>query len=296
MKQKKNGGKIPKKRRAKKRKKSIKKIYTEKIEPQEQSTIQSQRVFSNFANKTKNVFRKIKLLKKLPKAKTGIIGLDNMIGGGFERNSTNLLVGATGSGKSILALQFLLEGIKNNEGVLYITFEEKKGEFYANMQKLGWDLEDLEKSEKFIFLEYSPEKVKMMLDEGGGAIESTVLKHNIKRMVIDSITSFSLLFDDPLSKREANLGLFDIISKWNCTTLLTAQHNPLKEKSDEMDTMDFEADSVIFLYFVRTKNKRQRFIEIVKMRGTDHSKEMHSFEITKKGIKIGRATDIKLKD
>jgi circadian clock protein KaiC len=253
------------------------------------------KVFSRFARKTRHVLGKIGLMKKISRASTGIDGLDNMIEGGFERNSINLVVGSIGSGKSILALEFLLEGIKNGETVLYITFEEKKLEFYSHMKKFGWNLEELEKQNKFIFLEYSPEKVKMMLDEGGGAIESTVLKYNIKRMVIDSISSFSLLFDDPLSKRQANLGLFDIIDKWDCTTLLTVQHNPIKEKSEDLTSVDFEADSVIYLYFVKMKNKRQRFIEVVKMRGTDHSKETHIFEIAKSGIKIGKAANLKIK-
>lgn len=282
----------------KKRRKTQKKIKIKKlsdIETPKDSEVQGKGTFSNLADKTISVFRKLKGFKKFGRVKAGIIGLDKMIGGGFERNSMNLVVGATGSGKSIIAMHFLLEGIKNGETVLYITFEEKKDEFYANMGEFGWDLEKLEKSEKFIFLEYSPEKVKMMLDEGGGAIESTVLKYNIKRMVIDSITSFSLLFDDPLSKRQANLGLFDIINKWNCTTLLTVQQNPLKEKSDELTTIDFEADSIIFLYFIRVKNKRQRFLEVVKMRGVNHSKEVYSFEITKKGIQVGGVSKFKIK-
>lgn len=231
---------------------------------------------------------KIKVPKKLKqKAGTGIAGYDKMTNSGFERDSINLIAGGTGSGKSIFAAQFLIEGVKKGEKVLYITFEEKKQEFYNNMKKIGLDLEKFEKTGKFIFLEYSPEKVKMMLDEGGGTIESTVLKHQITRLVIDSITSFSLLFDDELSRRQSNLGLFDIIRKWDVTTVLTVQYDPLDSEDKGISSIEFEADSITLLYFVNLKNKRQRYIEVLKMRGTNHSKEIRTFEI-KKGIKIGK--------
>lgn len=225
--------------------------------------------------------------KKQGKDELGISGFDKMTNGGFEKKSMNLIAGGSGSGKTMFALQFLIEGVKKGEQVLYITFEEDKKEFYENMKTSGWDLEKLEKSGKFIFLEYSPEKVKMMLDEGGGTIESTVLKHQIKRLVIDSITSFSLLFEDDLSKRQANLGLFDIIKKWNCTTLLTVQDDPLNKKNRGISSIEFEVDSITLLYFVHIKNKRERFMEVLKMRGTNHSKDIYSFDI-KNGIKIGK--------
>jgi len=230
--------------------------------------------------------------KPKDKAKTGINTFDKMIGGGFERESINLIAGSSGSGKTIFALEFLIEGMKKGEKGLYVTFEEKKEDFYRNMKKFGWDLEKFEKSGKFIFLEYSPEKVKMMLDEGGGTIESIVIKEEIKRMVIDSITSFSLLFEDELSKRQSTLGLFDIIRKWNCTTLFTVQYTPSEKKDKGISSIEFEADSITILYYINIKNKRQRFLEILKMRGTNQSKEIKTFKI-RKGIKIGKKANLK---
>jgi len=217
-----------------------------------------------------------------------------MVKGGFKRKSINLIVGGSGSGKTIFALKYLIEGVEKGENVLYVTFEEKKENFYENMSKLGIDLYKLEKTGKFIFMEYSPEKVKMMLDEGGGAIESLVLKNNIQRMVFDSITSFSLLFEDDFSKRQATLGLFDIIRKWKCTTLFTVQHNPSDKKDKEISSVEFESDSIILLYFKGIKGKRERFIEVLKMRGTKHSTEVHSFDIKKGGINIGKRMKIGL--
>jgi len=224
---------------------------------------------------------------------TGISGFDSLIEGGFEDHSINLLGGGSGSGKTIFVTQFLIEGIKRKEKTLFVTFEEKKEDFYEDMKKFGWDLQKAENEGNFVFLEYSPEKVKQMLDEGGGAIESIVLKYNIDRLVIDSITSFSLMFDDELSRRQAILNLFDIIRKWKCTTLITVQHNPSSSKDRGMSDAEFEADSITLLYFIKVGSKRNRFIEVLKMRGTNHSKELHSF-IIKKGILIGKPAKVKI--
>ncbi len=221
------------------------------------------------------------------RTKTGIPNLDPLIEGGFEKNSTNMVVGGAGSGKSIFATQFLIEGMKNGETCLYVTFEEKKKRFYKNMLKLGWDLAEYEKKGLFTFLEYTPIKVKTMLEEGGGAIENLVLSKKITRIVIDSITSFVLLFEDELARREASLALFDMIGKWSCTSLVTLEEEPEEEKTISR-SLEFETDSIILLYFIREKNQRQRYIEILKMRGTTHSQKIYEFNIEKTGIVIDK--------
>lgn len=217
---------------------------------------------------------------------SGIINFDELIEGGFEKNSINLLVGGSGSGKSIFALQFLVEGVKKNEAVLYITFEEKKNEIYSNMLKFGIDLKDLEKKGCFYFLEYTPEKVKTMLEEGGGAIENIVLTKSITRIVIDSITSFELLFEKEIEKRKVSLELFTLLRKWNCTVLLTYEGSSSAEEKATSRIIDFESDAIILLYLVRKKNLRQRYLEILKMRGTKHSMNVHTYNITSEGIKV----------
>lgn len=217
---------------------------------------------------------------------TGIPNFDTLIEGGFEKASTNLVVGGPGSGKTIFATEFLVNGIHCGENCLYVTFEERKEEFYHNMLRFGWNLEEFEKKGLFTFLEYTPTKVQLMLEEGGGIIESIIIKKKITRVVIDSITSFVLLFEDELSKREASLKLFNMISGWNCTSLLTFETNPTdKEKADNR-AMEFESDSIIMFYFVRDKAQRERYLEVLKMRGTKHSKKVYHFELNKNGVVV----------
>ena len=239
--------------------------------------------------KTKKSSIKLKINKNdRERVPTGIPNFDGLIQGGFEKNSTNLIVGNSGSGKSIFSMQFLIEGIKKGENCLYITFEEKKKVFFVNMKEFGWDLKKLEQTGKFTFLEYTPEKVRTMLEEGGGAIESVVLRKKIKRIIIDSITSFELLFEKDLKKREASLTLFSMLRKWDCTSLLTYEGDPFIDRKASSHTLEFESDSIILLYFQRAKNQRERYIEVLKMRGTRHSRKIYPFSVEKQGIIIGK--------
>jgi circadian clock protein KaiC len=225
------------------------------------------------------------MLKEI-RVTTGIPGFDRLIEGGLVKNSINLLVADSGSGKSIFGTQFLMEGIKGGEKCLYITFEEKKDDFYLNMADFGWDLEKLEKEGKFIFLEYTPEKVRTMLEEGGGIIESIVLGNKVSRIVIDSITAFALLFEDELKKREAALLLFNMLRKWGCTTLLTSEESPFQEKKASSRTIEWEVDSVFAIYLIRDDRQRKRYLEILKMRGTNHAKEVYPIYIDNTGFHI----------
>ncbi len=217
---------------------------------------------------------------------SGIPNFDRLIEGGFEEASTNLVVGGPGSGKTIFATEFLINGMLCGETCLYVTFEEKKDEFYHNMLRFGWDLAEFEKKGLFTFLEYTPTKVELMLEEGGGIIESIILKKKVKRIVIDSITSFALLFEDELAKREASLKLFNMISNWSCTSLLTFEINPAEKDKADTRALEFESDSIIMFYFVRNKTQREHYLEVLKMRGTNHSKKIFHFTISSEGITV----------
>ncbi len=228
---------------------------------------------------------------KAEKIPTFISNFDSICNGGLNKESVNLLVGGAGSGKTIFSIQFLIGGLKNGETCMYITFEEKREELFRNMLEFGFNLEEYEKKGKFIFIEYSPEKVKSMLEEGGGTLESLVYKSKINRLVIDSITSFTLLFESELAKREAALSLFEIIKRWKCSILMTMEKELSKEEliSGSESAIEFEVDSVILMFFLRMKEgKRQRMIEVLKMRGTKHSEFVYPFSINDKGIEVSK--------
>ncbi len=237
--------------------------------------------------KSKKIVKaKPKYSKKELRVPSGIEGFDKLVEGGFKKDSINLISGGPGSGKTIFALQFLINGIKKfGENSLYITFEEKKERLFDDVKEFGWDLEELEKQEKFIFLEYTPEQVKELLVEGGGIVENIVEKNKISRIVIDSISSFALLYKDELTKKEASLALFELINSWNATALLTSQDKSAEEGSISA-ALEFEVDSIVLLYHMKIKGERVRALEILKMRGTKHSGSVYQIDITNKGLSV----------
>lgn len=218
------------------------------------------------------------------KVKTGIPGYDIMIGNGFELGSVNLIAGNAGSGKTLFAAQYILNGIlKFGEPGIYVTFEEKKSKFYKDMEAIGYDMKKVEATGKFLFLEYTPEQVRNVLIEGGGVIDSMIDKIGAKRLVIDSVTSFSLLYDDELSRKEAALSLFELINKWGCTALLTSQNESDSDEHIKV-SLEFEVDSVTILYHSLKKGQRIRALEVLKMRRTKHSEKIVEMELTSKGV------------
>ena len=85
---------------------------------------------------------------KLTRISSGIPGLDKLVEGGFKKNSINLFAGEPGAGKTIFAIQFLIDGLSKGENVLYITFEESQEKIFKHMERFGWDLRRFEKEGK----------------------------------------------------------------------------------------------------------------------------------------------------
>jgi len=222
------------------------------------------------------------LQKRIP---TGVPGLDKLIGGGFKEKSINLISGGPGAGKTIFATQFLIEGLKIGEPGIYITFEEDKEKLFGDVADFGWDLERFERMGILKFLEYTPEQIKRVIVEGGGTMDVIISQSKAKRLVIDSVSAFAMLFSDDLMKKQSALELFELINKWGCTAVLTS--DVIQRSPDDLSSqMGFEVDSEIILHHFKKKGVRERGIEILKMRGTKIPEKTMRMEITKSGIKI----------
>jgi len=222
---------------------------------------------------------------------TGIRGFDQLIQGGFRRGSVNLLSGGPGTGKTVFAIEYLLNGIYLfNEGGIYISFDESKESVFESMRSLGWDLNKLEQEDKFKFVEYAPEQLMKILSEGGGLLDNLMSKSKAKRLVIDSISTFLLISSSEFGKREQLSSFFKLLKKWEVTTVLTNEYTPLSgnEISKESLSIMFEVDSITQMYYTHANigEERKRFIEVYKMRGTKHLTKAVPYEIDEKGIDI----------
>lgn len=223
---------------------------------------------------------------RLDRVASGIEGLDELIEGGFERNSVILVCGDAGTGKTTFALQFLYNGImKYNEPGIFITFEESKSSLYKHVSNYGWDLEGLENKGKFAVVEYRPHQIAELLREGGGAIRDVIESIKAKRIAVDSLTSYSMLFKTPYESREAILTLFNILRSWKCTSMVISEVTANFDRRDNIG-VEFLTDAALLLYYSRQDGSKIRALEILKMRGTRHIDKICPIRFDKDGIVV----------
>jgi len=124
---------------------------------------------------------------------SGIPGLDEILNYGFRKKSSIVVTGESGTGKSIFALQFIIEGAKNGEPGLYITTEETADSIEEYAQGLGFGIEDLEKKGLLFILEQRPNRGRLMTIE---APIKFIQQKKIKRVVLDSLTLFEYVYSE----------------------------------------------------------------------------------------------------
>ncbi|VVB98947.1 Circadian clock protein kinase KaiC [uncultured archaeon] len=214
---------------------------------------------------------------------TGIPGFDGLIEGGFERNGIILIGGDSGAGKTIFCLQQLYNGITQyGEPAVYLSFAESREAIFTHGKRFGWDFEKLEKEGKFAFIRYEPHEVANIVKEGGGTIRDTIESIGAKRLVVDSVTAYTMFFKTGYEASESLLQLFGMLRGWNCTTLLVSEELVSLEKT-KSDRSEFLADGIIYLYHFRRGDVRTRAIEVLKMRDTDLIERLCPFRIEKDG-------------
>lgn len=209
------------------------------------------------------------MINTIERVPTGMKNLDDGMNGGLIRNSINMIAGGPGSGKSTFAMQYLINGAtKYNEPGVYVTLEEGKDNLMKNMNSFGWDLERLDKEKKVSIIEISPTDIQMEVHKQVEKLEYHIVNEiKAKRVVIDSMSSYSLLFNNELVLRASYLNLFKMLRSWNLCSLLVSEYVVEEHK---VSPLDFEVDSILWIYNSKIKGIRTRALEIFKMRGTKH--------------------------
>ncbi len=240
-------------------------------------------------------------VEKLP---TGITGFDHISKGGLPKNRTTLLSGTSGSAKTVFAVQFLAEGIRQFEqSGVFVTFEESPQDIKRNFLSLGFDIEKWERAGKWVFVDASPQPVDAPYESGVydlGAllarIEFAIRKVDAQRISIDSLGAiFNQLSDKSIVRREL-YRIASVLKTIGVTALMTAERITEYGNIARFDVEEFVADNVIILRNVLEEEKRRRTIEILKFRGTDHQKGEFPFTIiSNDGIVIIPLSAIELK-
>lgn len=222
------------------------------------------------------------------RVKTGISGLDEMLGGGFLPDSANLIEGAPGTGKTTIALQFIYNGItKFNENGLVISFEEFPTQYYHDAAQFGWNLKALEKENKLKIIFSTPETILKEINDENSELLKVVEEYNIKRVIIDSMTHFSALTDDIMELREIERVIVNGFKRESATSILIRENDNIFGQITSMSSkIPFVVDSYIFLRYVEIDSEIQKALTIFKMRGSDHQKDIRKYHCTNKGIEV----------
>lgn len=251
---------------------------------------------------------------ELPRVSTGIAGLDRMVGGGLLQGRPYLVTGGVGSGKTLLALSFLLDGLRKGEEVLLVAVDEPPSEIVENVRAFGWDLSavrtlDANPGVKAIRRLADVQEIKALgdvrtmkdlssetrkpSDSEDISIQSIHLKlrqqmsgHPFTRVVVDSITSIRRFAvkssTDPQAERTEIQSLLRFLSESEVTTLITATPgNPALLTPEEVLT---RGEILLTRKWIGDRSVRQ--IKIVRMRGSAHDPERRPFTITERGLVI----------
>jgi len=243
-------------------------------------------------------------LSRIARTPTGISGLDEMLNGGFPRGRVVLVVGGPGSGKTILATQFLVNGIKNyGESGLFVSLDESKTHFYRETMTFGWNLEELEKQRKFMFLDASPIRhipgeVKIgkltigkrdfsmiSLIEG---IKSSAQTLDARRIVVDPIASLVFQYPDVVQRRTAVLDLIEALIGTAATSILTLELRAIGATSAERSVQleEYLAHGVIVLQTIQVGRSLVRAVQVEKMRETPIDTQPRPYKIGENGIEV----------
>ena len=247
------------------------------------------------------IFESRILQKKRQKAsvvKTGIPGFDSALSVGLKKNSSVVVSGPPGSGKTIFGLQFIYSGAKEfDESGVYISLSQSIDEIKNDCKTFGWDIEGLIAKEKILIIDLRPFKIKdevIVRDDSlyrGEQIPfehltkfilNSIKKIKAKRIVIDSISILGMQYSDKFYMRQGLQGMIQSLENFDVTSLLISEFS----ESNETPLEWFVTSGIIQLDNQIIDNKMRRTIKITKLRGIEHSEQVHSLELGSNGLYV----------
>lgn len=233
----------------------------------------------------------------LEKTPTGIPGFDRSTYGGLPRGRTSLIVGGPGSGKTVFALQTLVNGARQSgEPGIFVAFEESSRQIVANAASFGWDLPALEE-EKLFFLD-----ARMSLDAitagqfdlAGmlASLEAKAHQMGARRIVFDSIDVLLTMLEDPVLERREIYRVHEWLQKTGLTGLVTTRIGTVDPlRSERYGFMQFMADCVVQLSHRLEERVSLRTVRTVKYRGSGFAEKAFPIVIGPRGIEVGVAEE-----
>jgi len=230
--------------------------------------------------------------------KTGIPGFDSTLSVGLKKNSSVVVSGPPGSGKTIFGLQFIYSGANEfDEPGVYISLSQSIDEIKNDCRSFGWDIDSLIAKEKILMIDLRPFKIKdkiigrddslyrgeqIPFEHLTKFILNCIKKIKAKRIVIDSISILGMQYSDKFYMRQGLQGMIQTLENFDVTSLLISEFSENNETPLEW----FVTSGIIQLDNQISDNKMRRTIKITKLRGIEHSEQVHSLELGSNGLYV----------
>ena len=232
---------------------------------------------------------------------TGIPGLDSILHGGFIKGTNILVLGGTGTGKTIFCTQYLYNGatIYNEPGV-YVTFEERPKELRLEAKQFNWDLRALEEKNRLVIIDAASSKASIPSDEAYAIhrdLDMNILAQEIyratrkvdaQRVAIDSLSAIGIKFEDSTAIRTSIYKLSTLLRELNVTSVMTSEmpYESGSGQTSRFGVEEYVAQGVIVLYLREEDGELRRSLVAQKLRASSHSLRRYPFEVSSRGITV----------
>lgn len=215
----------------------------------------------------------------------GIPALDKMLGGGTYPGSATLVSGSTGTGKSLLGLQYVLAGVQAGQRALIINMEETPEQIIRNARVLDFDLAPLIDSGMLRLLYADPAEVD--LNQHLGVVMEEVKTRGIRRILIDSVTNYAMIAPNESQFKDSLFTLVSFLKAAGVSSLFTSESPELMTTSRVTEqTVSVFVDAIVLLGYLQTGQTLSRHLLVLKTRGSDHAKDFRHYVIGQGGFRL----------
>jgi circadian clock protein KaiC len=217
--------------------------------------------------------------------RSGIPGLDELMGGGISAGEASVVVGPSGVGKTIFGLRFVHEGLAQDERCLYVTFQDTPEQLVKMAAAFGWDL-DPARDGRQLLVHHVPIG-NLDLDMLASGIRGALADGNIRRVVIDSLAEMAYAARESERFPAYARSLTGLIRAAGASLVITSETTTLGPSPEPVSGVMFLFHNVILMRYIELNSASGRALNIVKMRNSNHNKAVYQFDIGDDGMAIG---------
>jgi KaiC domain protein len=221
------------------------------------------------------------------RVKVGIVGLDDMLGGGLIPSSICSIIGTYGTGKTTFALEFVWDGLKKGENIIYISLEEREERILLYMRQKGWDVDPYLNKALYV-IKLDPTDFNIANNRIKNELPKLIEEVKASRVVIDPISLFEDLFTTDSDRRQEMFRFVEGLRDKQCTVMMTSETHRDNVFSSRHGLIEYLSDTVILLRYVRPSDLTDVHLalEVVKMRMSSHSREIKPYEILQDQVMV----------